>query len=114
MHADFGRAFKYPCLAGELELASIALAKCCHPGPVTRDTIMAEILSNLRPGELIGLVAVGGGMLCGIISILMGGMYKMRQLALKEEMVQRGLSADDICAILGSRSCKDDKKVSQS
>jgi hypothetical protein len=53
-------------------------------------------------------------MLCGIVSILMAGMYKMRQLALKEEMVQRGLSADDICAILGSHSCKDDKKVSQS
>jgi hypothetical protein len=114
MHAVFGRSFKCRCPAGEVELASIALAKCYPPGPVTRDTIMSEIISNLRPGELIGLVAVGGGMLCGIVSILMAGMYKMRQLALKEEMVQRGLSADDICAILGSHSCKDDKKVSQS
>jgi hypothetical protein len=74
---------------------------------------MSEVLSNLRPGELIGLVAVGGGLLCGIISIIMGGMYKMRQLSLKEEMVQRGMSAEDICAVLGG-SCKEDKKVSQS
>ena len=75
---------------------------------------MTEFLSNIKGGELIGLVAVGGGLLCGIISILMGGMYKMRQLSLKEEMVQRGMSAEDICAVLGSGSCKEDKKVSQS
>jgi hypothetical protein len=77
---------------------------------------MYEFLSTMRGGEIIGLVAVAGGLLCGIVSIVVGGMYKMRQLALKEEMVQRGMSADEICAVIGSGSgsCKDKREVRSS
>ena len=76
--------------------------------------MLSEILSHFNGGELIGLVAVSGGLLCGIISIAIGGMYKIRQLGLKEAMVQRGMSAEEICAVLGSGSCKEGKNASQS
>ncbi len=61
---------------------------------------MVEVLSNFKPGELIGLVAVGGGLLCGIVAIIAGSWFKMREIALKEEMVNRGMSAEDIRMVL--------------
>ena len=74
---------------------------------------MSEFLSKFDGGELIGLVAVAGGLLvgliCGASAIIMGRLHSMRQLALKQDMIQRGMSADEICAIMDAgshRSCK--------
>jgi hypothetical protein len=74
---------------------------------------MTEFLSKFDGGELIGLVAVAGGLLvgliCGTAGIVMGCLHSMRQLALKQDMIQRGMSAEEICTIMDAgthRSCK--------
>jgi hypothetical protein len=65
---------------------------------------MDELLSKLDGGELIALVAVGGGLLCGIVGIIMGCWLEMRRVsanaALKQDMLERGLSAEDIRTVL--------------
>jgi len=65
---------------------------------------MSEILSKFNAGELIGLAAVVGGLLipllCGTIAIITDYFYKVRQLALKQDMLNRGMSADEICTVL--------------
>lgn len=65
---------------------------------------MTEFLDKFNGGELIGFVAVAGGLLCGIVcgttSIIMDHLYKLRQLALKQDMLNRGLTADEIQAVL--------------
>jgi hypothetical protein len=82
---------------------------------------MSEFLSKFDGGELIGLVAVAGGLLCGIIcgasAIIMGCMHSMRQLSLKQDMIQRGMSAEEICAIMDAgtdrgRKCKRERIAS--
>jgi hypothetical protein len=76
---------------------------------------MSEFLSKFDAGELIGLVAVGGGLLCGILcgttAIIMDHWYKLRQLALKQDMVSRGLSVEDIQAVLDAGTGKGRKKL---
>jgi hypothetical protein len=59
-----------------------------------------ELLSKFRPGELIGLVAVMGVFLCGIVAIVTENWRKMRQITLKQDMVNRGMSAEEIRTIL--------------
>jgi hypothetical protein len=69
---------------------------------------MAELLSKFDPGELIGLVAVAGGLLipilCGVTAILTDYLYKARQLALKQDMLNRGMSAEEIRVVLDAGS----------
>ncbi|HEV3163236.1 MAG TPA: hypothetical protein VGZ22_04290 [Isosphaeraceae bacterium] len=69
---------------------------------------MFELLSRFNPGELIGLVAVGGGLFCGLTAIVMGVWHANRRLeivaALKQDMLDRGMSADDIRTVLDSGS----------
>ena len=61
---------------------------------------MEHFLSRFDGGEIIGFMAVGGGFLCGIIAILAGIWCEVRRTeitaALKQDMVNRGMSADDI------------------
>ncbi len=80
---------------------------------------MSEILSRLNGGEVIGLVAVAGGLLCAIVGILSGNWQKVRKAeitaALKQDMLNRGMSADDIRTVIESgtnrfgRSCRSAK-----
>jgi hypothetical protein len=69
---------------------------------------MADLLSKFGPGELIGLVAVAGGLLipilCGVMGIITDYLYKIRQLALKQDMLNRGMSADEIRVVLDAGS----------
>jgi len=72
---------------------------------------LTELLAKFDSGELIGLVVLVGGMLLGLI---LGGMgivlafYAHRQqsrqaeilAALKQDMLNRGMSADEICTVL--------------
>lgn len=79
---------------------------------------MSEFLSKFDSGEMIGLVAVTGGMLCGITAIVGGIVAKCwcqaRELAFKEEMVARGMSADEVRSVIecgdrrlfGSSGCR--------
>ena len=65
---------------------------------------MPELLSRFDPGEMIGLVAVSGGLLCGLVAIVMGIWHEHRKTeinaALKQEMLNRGMSADEIRTVL--------------
>lgn len=75
---------------------------------------MMDLLSKFDAGELIGLVAVGGGLLCAIVAIVAGTWQKVRRAeiaaALKHDMLSRGMSADDIRTVLdaGSKSSRHD------
>jgi len=79
---------------------------------------MTDLLSKFDSDQLIGLVAVAGGLLCGIIAIVGGFWLQIRKAeigaALKQDMLNRGMSADDIRTVLdggagrsqnGNRSC---------
>jgi hypothetical protein len=63
-------------------------------------------------GEFIGLVAVAGGLLIGITAILAGAWQKVRRAemaaALKQDMLNRGMSAEQIVAVLdaGTRASR--------
>jgi hypothetical protein len=65
---------------------------------------MGDLLSKFNPGELIGLVAVAGGLLipilCGVTAIITDYFYKVRKLALKQDMLNRGMSAEEIAIVL--------------
>ncbi|HEX3148172.1 MAG TPA: hypothetical protein VHR66_08805 [Gemmataceae bacterium] len=68
---------------------------------------MTELLSHFKPGEFIGLVAVAGGLLIPIFAVLGGAWTRARMIALKREMIERGMSADEIHTVLtaGTKSC---------
>jgi hypothetical protein len=72
------------------------------------ETAMVDLLSKFGPGQLIGLVAVAGGLLipilCGVTAIVTDYFYKLRQLALKQDMLNRGMSADEIRVVLDAGS----------
>jgi hypothetical protein len=65
---------------------------------------MNELFSRFEPGELIGLVAVVGGLLCGIVAIVTRFLHENRKAeinaALKQDMLNRGMTADDIRLVL--------------
>jgi hypothetical protein len=85
---------------------------------------LSEFLSKFDSGELIGLVAVSGGMILGLILGVMGillAFYTQRQehhraeimATLKQDMLNRGMSADEICTVLEAGS-KNSRKGSSS
>ncbi len=70
---------------------------------------MSELLARFNTGELIFLLILVGSFLCALVAILAGVWLKARQLeldaALKRDMLQRGMSSDEIRAVIeaGSR-----------
>ena len=81
--------------------------------------MLTEFLSRFDSGELIGLAALAGGMIVGLVLGIMGillGFYAHRLkyrraeilAALKQDMLSRGMSANDICMVLeaGTRSTR--------
>jgi hypothetical protein len=69
---------------------------------------MYELLSKIEPGELIGLVAVVGGLVCGIVAIVMGVGLEIRRVELKKDMLERGMTAEEIRIVMeaGSKNSK--------
>lgn len=67
---------------------------------------MEELLYRFTPGQTIALVAVAGGLLCGIIGIIMGCWTEMRKVeitaALKQDMLNRGMSVDEIQTVMNA------------
>jgi hypothetical protein len=65
---------------------------------------MSDWLPHVNAGEFIALVAVGGGLLCGIVGIISGTWLEMRRAeiaaALKQDMLARGMSPEDIRTVL--------------
>jgi hypothetical protein len=73
--------------------------------------ILSEFLSRFDSGEVIGLIALAGGMAVGLVLGIMGILLvfytqrlKYRRVeilaALKQDMLNRGMSADEICMVL--------------
>jgi hypothetical protein len=65
---------------------------------------MYEILAKLNPGELVGLVALAGGLFCGVVAIVTGCWLEVRRAeltaALKKDMLERGMSAEEIRTVM--------------
>jgi hypothetical protein len=70
---------------------------------------MFELLSKFHPDELIGLTAVVGGLICGVVGIVMGVGLAIRKTelaaGLKKSMLERGMSAEEIRMVMDSGSC---------
>jgi hypothetical protein len=79
---------------------------------------MQEVLSKFNAGELIALVAVGGGLLipilCGVTAIITDYLFKSRMLTLKHDMLNRGMSAEEIAIVLDAGSKRSGKVSRQS
>ena len=69
---------------------------------------MYELLDKLQPGQLIGLVAVVGGLACGFVAIVMGIGLEIRRVelaaALKKDMLERGMTAEEIRIVMEAGS----------
>jgi hypothetical protein len=67
---------------------------------------MGDFISQIGFGPFIALVAVVGGLLIPLAAIIGGLTYKYRKLqveaALKQQMIERGMSADEIKEVLGA------------
>jgi hypothetical protein len=76
---------------------------------------MNDLLSKFNSGELIGLVAAVGVLLiplvCGTTAIIMNYLHKTHQLELKRDMLNRGMSADEIQVVLEAGSKKPQKSL---
>jgi hypothetical protein len=71
---------------------------------------MTELLSKFSAGELIAMVSIVGGLICGVL--VMAGEYWHRirkaEIAarLKHDMLDRGMSAEEIRIVLDAGSTK--------
>jgi hypothetical protein len=69
---------------------------------------MMELLSKFDAGELIGLTAVVGGLMCGALGIVMGVGLAIRrtelEAGLKRSMLERGMSAEEIRMVIHAGS----------
>ncbi len=67
---------------------------------------MFDFLSRFDGGEIIGIIAVVGGLLCGIVAIAGKYWLQIRQMEIKQEMLNRGMSAEEIKTVLEAGSKK--------
>jgi hypothetical protein len=76
---------------------------------------MNELLTRFSPEDFIGLAAVVGAFLCGIPAVILGLWYAIRQVetaaALKQDMLNRGMSAEEIRTVIDAGSVKSRKDV---
>lgn len=67
---------------------------------------MDELLSRLDAGELIALVAIVGGLMIGMVTIVATFWHKIRKAEidkqLKLDMLERGMGVDEIEAVLAA------------
>jgi len=73
---------------------------------------MIEYITTFQPGELIGLTAVVGGLICGtftIVAVYWYAIHKVNIMAkLKADMLDRGMSAEEIRIVLEAGSNTDE------
>ena len=79
---------------------------------------MGDFITQIGFGPFITLVAVVGGLLIPLVAIIGGLTYKHRKFqveaALKQQMIERGMSADEIKEVIGAaRSGKAHRKCSR-
>jgi hypothetical protein len=65
---------------------------------------MSDLMTRMSPGEFIGLVAVTGGLLCGLVAIMMGIALEIHRAnltyALKKDMLERGMTPEEMRHVL--------------
>jgi hypothetical protein len=65
---------------------------------------MVEFLSRFNAGELIALVSIVGGLMCGTLVMAADYWLKIRKaeinVRLKQDMLERGMSAAEMQAVL--------------
>jgi hypothetical protein len=79
---------------------------------------MGEYLWKLPVGELIALVSIVGGLLIGLVAVA-GGIWsdvRKREIAagLKHDMLERGMSANDIRTVLDAGTKRSGKVEAKS
>jgi|HubBroStandDraft_1064217.scaffolds.fasta_scaffold1287882_1 hypothetical protein len=66
--------------------------------------MLADFLSRFQFGELMGFLAVGGGLLIGLVAVAGGLWVEIRKneiaAALKQEMLGRGMAPEEIKMVL--------------
>jgi hypothetical protein len=71
---------------------------------------IASLISRMRPEDLFGLLiplfAICGAMIVGIFALALKHLRILRESTLKQEMVARGMSADDIERVLSGKSSR--------
>lgn len=76
---------------------------------------MTEFLSRFPTDAIIGLVAVVGAFLCGIPAVIGGFWYALRTAeisgALKQDMLNRGMSAEEIQIVLDAGTDRSGKAI---
>jgi hypothetical protein len=69
---------------------------------------MGEILAKLGNGNIFWLTVVGGAVLYGVVATVTQAWRRVRvteiEAALKQQMLDRGMSADDIVQVMRVRS----------
>jgi hypothetical protein len=74
---------------------------------------MDDYLSKFSGGELIAVIAIVGGLVCGVIVMIGEGWRRIRkaeiEAKLKTDMLDRGMSAEEIKIVLeaGAKECGD-------
>ena len=68
---------------------------------------MGDFIKEFGIGAFVGLVALVGGLLIPLVAIIGGLTYEYRKLrveaALKQQMIERGMSADEIKEVIGAK-----------
>jgi hypothetical protein len=67
---------------------------------------VTEFIAQVGVGPFISLVSIVGGLMIPLVAIIGGFMYKSRKLhleaALKQQMLDRGMSAEEIRDVLAA------------
>jgi hypothetical protein len=79
---------------------------------------MSGVLTRFNFGELMGFLSVGGGLLIALVAVV-GGIWKdvrRREIAagLKHDMLDRGMSAEEIRMVLDAGTKRSRKGVADS
>jgi hypothetical protein len=71
---------------------------------------MNEFLSRFSGGELIALVSILGGLVCGVLMLAGDYWHRIRKAEinakLKQDMLDRGMSAEEIRTVLDAGTNK--------
>jgi hypothetical protein len=86
--------------------ASKRISNWIAHNPTTGAWPMDYLLSRFNSTELLILIGMTGGFFCWFTCIVGKHWLKIRQLEIKKDMLERGMSADEITAVLNAGAKK--------